>query len=55
VFTGVSLGRRTAELHTTSILRKPAAFAADAAHGFKSLFDGSGVSFSRWSRVSPNG
>jgi hypothetical protein len=55
MLTGVALARRTADLLTSSVLPKPAPFTADTANGFKALFDGTGVSFNRWSRVSPNG
>jgi choline dehydrogenase-like flavoprotein len=52
MLTGVALVRRTADLLTNSVLPKPAAFVTNAP--WKSLFDGTGVSFNRWSRVSPN-
>jgi hypothetical protein len=51
MLTGVALVRRTADLLTTSVLLKPASFVP--APGFRPLFDGTGVSFNRWSRVSP--
>lgn len=51
MLTGVALVRRTADLLTQSVLPQPAPFVP--ARGFRTLFDGTGVSFNRWSRVSP--
>ena len=53
MLTGVALARRTADLLTSSVLPKPPPFPGDTAAGFKALFDGTGISFNRWSRVSP--
>jgi len=52
MLTGVAMARRTADLLTSSVLPKPAAFNVMAP--WKPLFDGTGVSFNRWVRVSPN-
>ncbi|HWN99520.1 MAG TPA: family 16 glycoside hydrolase [Blastocatellia bacterium] len=51
MLTGVALARRAADLLTASVLPKPPAFAITP--GFRPLFDGTGVSFNRWTRVSP--
>ncbi len=51
MLTGVALIRRTADLLTRAILPKSVPFVPAA--GFRPLFDGTGVSFNRWSRVSP--
>jgi len=42
---------RTADLLTTSVLRKPTPFSP--APPWRALFDGTGMSFNRWLRVSP--
>jgi hypothetical protein len=52
MLTGVAMARRTADLLTNSVLPKPVAF--NVAAPWKALFDGTGVSFNRWVRVSPN-
>jgi len=52
MLTGVAMSRRTADLLTNSVLPKPAPFSVAAP--WKPLFDGTGVSFNRWVRVSPN-
>ncbi|MGH8065771.1 MAG: family 16 glycoside hydrolase [Candidatus Entotheonellia bacterium] len=48
---GIALARRTADLLTDFVLPRPASFTTVAP--FRPLFDGTGVSFNRWSRVSP--
>jgi choline dehydrogenase-like flavoprotein len=52
MLTGTAMVRRTADLLTTSVLPKPAPF--QPAAPWKPLFDGTGVSFNRWSRVDPS-
>jgi len=52
MLTGVAMARRTADLLTNSVLPKPAPF--NVAAPWKALFDGTGVSFNRWVRVTPN-
>jgi hypothetical protein len=52
MLSSVALIRRTADLLSKSVLPKPAAVAADPG-GFRLLFDGTAVSFNRWTRVSP--
>lgn len=52
MLTGVAMTRRTADLLTSSVLPKPAPF--NVVSPWKPLFDGTGVSFNRWARVSPN-
>lgn len=51
MLSSVALIRRTADLLSKSVLPKPAPVAADP--GFRLLFDGTAISFNRWSRVSP--
>jgi choline dehydrogenase-like flavoprotein len=52
MLTGVALARRTADILSNNVLRKPAPWAPDP--GFTALFDGTGVSFNQWSRTSPD-
>lgn len=52
MLTGVALARRTADLLSNNVLRKPAAWTPDP--GFTALFDGTGTSFNQWSRTSPD-
>jgi len=52
MLTGVALCRRTADLLTNNVLRKPPALAVEADFT-KVLFDGTGKTFSQWQRVSP--
>ena len=52
MLTGVALARRTADLLTASVLPKPQPFAPAAP--WRAIFDGTAVSFNRWSRVSPD-
>lgn len=52
MLTGVAMAQRTADLLTNSVLPKPAPF--NTAAPWKPLFDGTGESFNRWVRVSPN-
>lgn len=52
MLTGVAMAARTASLLTDSVLQKPVPF--NVAAPWKPLFDGTGVSFNRWVRVSPN-
>lgn len=52
MLTGVALCRRTADLLTNSVLRKPPALAVESDFT-KVLFDGTGKTFSQWLRVSP--
>jgi choline dehydrogenase-like flavoprotein len=51
MLTGVAMAERTATLLTDSVLQKPLPF--NVAAPWKALFDGTGVSFNRWVRVSP--
>ncbi|MDQ3282088.1 MAG: DUF1080 domain-containing protein [Acidobacteriota bacterium] len=50
MLTGVALCRRTADMLTSSVLRKPEALPLET--GFTALFDGTGKTFSQWVRVS---
>ncbi|HET8798509.1 MAG TPA: GMC oxidoreductase, partial [Thermoanaerobaculia bacterium] len=53
MLTGVALCRRTADLLTNKVLRKPPTPAVEGDFP-KVLFDGTGKSFGQWQRVSPN-
>jgi Domain of Unknown Function (DUF1080)/GMC oxidoreductase len=51
MLTGVALCRRTADMLTASVLSTPEPLPLEA--GFTALFDGTGKTFSQWTRVSP--
>jgi hypothetical protein len=51
MLTGVALCRRTADMLTASVLSTPEALPLEP--GFTALFDGTGKTFSQWTRVSP--
>jgi hypothetical protein len=51
MLTAIAQVRRTADIQTHSVLPSPAALVTTAP--WRPLFDGTGVSFNRWTRVSP--
>ncbi len=53
MLTGVALCRRTADMLTSSVLSKPESLAVEPDFNVV-LFDGTGSTFNRWTRVSPN-